>query len=92
MGGEFDIRMYSVDLTKSQVEDSFKDDQETSAYENGHSYSGCIGVMPSGIEWKSPIEDNIEAEEFILNNHRKWDKAWGIKTESSYIVGGWCSS
>jgi hypothetical protein len=92
MGGEFDVRVYSIDLTKSQVEDSFKGDQETSAYENGHRYSGCIGVMPFGIEWKSNMEDSTEAEEFILNNHRKWDKAWGIKTESSYIVGGWCSS
>jgi|TARA_B110001454_G_scaffold60380_1_gene59023 hypothetical protein len=92
MGGEFDVRVYSIDLTKSQVEDSFKGDQETSAYENGHRYSGCIGVMPFGIEWKSNMEDSVEAEEFISSNHRKWDKAWGIKTESSYIVGGWCSS
>ena len=65
MGGEFDVRVYSIDLTKSQVEDSFKGDQETSAYENGHRYSGCIGVMPFGIEWKSNMEDSTEAEEFI---------------------------
>ena len=48
--------------------------------------------MPFGIEWKSNMEDSVEAEEFISSNHRKWDKAWGIKSESSYIVGGWCSS
>lgn len=93
MGGNLDTRTYDVELSKSEVEKNFESDQQASAYESGHSYSGQIGVMPHGIEWKSQtFKTRTEAEEYICENHRKWDKAFGVKTDTIWIVGGWCSS
>ena len=51
MGGDLDTRTYKKELTKEQVENEFSRDQQDSAYESGHSYSGQIGVMPHGIDW-----------------------------------------
>ena len=94
MGGSTDFRTYDKELTKEQVEKQFSGDQELSAYESGHSYSGQIGVMPHGINWIGSISfsTNAEAEEYITENHDKWDKAFGLRTEEGYVVGGWCSS
>ena len=93
MGGSLDTRTYDKELTKEQVEEKFSRDQEMSAYESGHSYSGAIGVMPSGIEWLTKtFKTNEEAEEYISEKHDKWDKAFGARTEEGYVVGGWCSS
>ena len=33
-----------------------------------------------------------EAEDFISENHEKWDEAFAVRTEEGYVVGGWCSS
>jgi hypothetical protein len=93
MGGSLDYRTYDKALTKKQVEAKFDSDQESSAYEDGHSYSGQIGVMPSGIDWLTEkFKTNSEAEEYISEKHDKWDKAFGVRTEEGYVVGGWCSS
>jgi len=94
MGGSLDTRTYAKELSFKQVEEKFDGDQEDSAYESGHRYSGQIGVMPHGINWITSIslKTNAEAEEYITENHDKWDKAFGLRTEEGYVVGGWCSS
>ncbi len=94
MGGSFDSRTYSKIKypTREKVEAQYKEDQADSAYENGHSYSGCIGVMPPGIEWRTTKATTTEAEAYITEHHSKWDKAWGVECDDEYIVGGWCSS
>jgi len=93
MGGSLDTRTYKKELTKEQVEKEFSRDQEESAYESGHSYSGEIGVMPSGIDWLTKtFKTNSEAEDYICDNHDKWKQAFGLRTEEGYVVGGWCSS
>ena len=93
MGGSLDTRTYDKELTKEQVEKAFSRDQEDSAYESGHSYSGQIGVMPHGIDWLTQTCKTLHAaEEYITDEHDKWDKAFGAVTEEGYVVGGWCSS
>ena len=93
MGGSTDFRTYDKELTKEQVEEKFSGDQESSAYESGHAYSGQIGVMPKGIDWLTEkFKTNSEAEDYITDEHDKWDKAFGVRTEEGYVVGGWCSS
>ena len=93
MGGSLDTRTYDKELTKEQVENEFSRDQQDSAYESGHSYSGQIGVMPSGIDWLTEkFKTNSEAIDYITDEHDKWDKAFGVRTEEGYVVGGWCSS
>ena len=93
MGGCLDIRTYDKKLSEAQVEEQFSSDQDSDAYENGHSYSGSIGVMPHGVTWRSETCKTIrEAEDFISENHDKWDEAFAVRTEEGYVVGGWCSS
>tara|TARA_Y100001951_G_C11218859_1_gene227501 strand:+ start:438 stop:719 length:282 start_codon:yes stop_codon:yes gene_type:complete len=93
MGGSLDYRTYDKALTKEQVEEKFEGDQESSAYESGHSYSGQIGVMPHGIDWQTQTFKTVdEAVEWLSSHHDKWDKAFGIITKSAYVVGGVCSS
>ena len=49
--------------------------------------------MPKGIDWLTlTFKTNSEAEEYISEKHDKWDKAFGVRTEEGYVVGGWCSS
>lgn len=87
MGANTDFRTYAG-FTKEEAEEKFLKDQRESAYEDGHSYSGCIGVMPFGIDWvlkaKLPFLNGIpalsdtEAMEYISENHEKWEKAMGV--------------
>lgn len=114
MGANTDFREYyhkpnpdtrKRKLNKDIVEKLFGQDQQDSAYESGHSYSGCIGVMPSGIKWVGNYKTEEEARTYIEDNHEKWNEAMGAsfdksrlygkrisKKWSGYIVGGWCSS
>ena len=93
MGGCTDFRTYDKSMTETRVEESFSSDQETSAYEDGHNYSGCIGAMPCGIDWLTQtFKTRNAAEKYIMENHDKWYEAFGAHTEEGYVVGGWCSS
>ncbi len=94
MGASEDFRGYDKrDRTRSDVEKLFACDQEQSAYEDGHSYSGQIGVMPPGISWiNKKFESCNQAENYILDNHDKWDAAMGAEFPDGFLVGGWCSS
>jgi len=102
MGGSLDIRSYDGHFEKnkvvrSMIEAKFQQDQESSAYESGHSYSGAIGVMPSGVNWiEKTFDSSEEAEKYITEYHNKWDKAMGVYysdgEDDGYLVGGWCSS
>jgi hypothetical protein len=100
MGASEDFRTYpkkdgwggSV-RTRSDIEKLFAYDQEQSAHEDGNSYSGQIGVMPIGISWvNETFESYNEAENYILENHEKWDEAMGTEFPDGFLVGGWCSS
>jgi len=89
MGSSTDFRTYRFKqspetrkrkLTREIVEKLFDKDQQDSAYDHGHSYSGAIGVMPKGIEWINQIfKTEDEAYEWIENHHEKWNKAMGAQ-------------
>ena len=100
MGASEDFRTYPKQdvwgggiRTRSDIEKLFAGDQKQSAYEDGHSYSGQIGVMPTGISWvDKTFESYNEAENYILENHEKWDEAMGTEFPNGFLVGGWCPS
>ena len=50
MGACYDQRVYPGTLTKEEVKKRFKDDQASDCYENGHSYSGTIGMERKGVD------------------------------------------
>ena len=94
MGMNEDFRTYHKrDRTKNDIEKLFACDQQQSACEDGHSYSGQIGGMPFGINWISnTFESCDQAENHIMENHEKGDEAMGAEFPDGFIVGGWCSS
>jgi len=103
MGACTDYRTY-VNFTKEEAEQRFLEDQGQSAYEDGHSYSGCIGVMPGGVNWVNrTFTTEADATEYIFANHEKWEQAMGVaffrvveedepKETQGFVIGGWCSS
>ncbi len=98
MGACTDYRRY-MNATKQEAEEQFRADQCQSAYDDGNSYSGCIGVMPSGVNWVSKIFTSpLDAERHITDNHEKWDQAMGAEFADDagdtcgFSIGGWCSS
>ena len=103
MGACTDYRTY-VNFTKEEAEQRFLEDQGQSAYEDGHSYSGCIVVMPGGVNWvNKTFTSAFEAEGYITEHHEKWESAMGVayvqvveedepKETCGFVIGGWCSS
>jgi len=99
MGASFDSREYRIAgglsmENKRAIASKWKSDVESCLFENGHSYSGGIGMLGAEIDWRDKVFDSIsDAEEWIQDNHEKWENGIGVKTKDGYIViGGWCSS
>lgn len=94
MGAEYVTLIVRSD-NKSKVEKEFKKAQEVDRYENGHSYSGGLG-MAFGLEFHNDIfESRIEANNYLDKTVQKWDNAIAVryKDKSSiyYLIGALCS-
>lgn len=71
---------------------------ERAAWESGHEYSGeinMLGINPSDLP--SPpfhvAADEKEAEDYIADNHPKWEQALVVSLPGGGVmVGGWCAS
>ncbi len=68
---------------------------DASLYEDGHSYSGCIGMFGHGIDtWhdKEFFTEN-EAGDFLLNTQQKWRPAHAVSFLRAgakfWLIGGW---
>ena len=97
MGACFDRRVYDGNLTRAQVEDKFDTDRSNSQHNDGHSYSGAIGMLVGPVVFKSETFPTIDAaDEWLGDNHnKKWGPAWAVKVEGEdpkWVVGGICSS
>jgi hypothetical protein len=99
MGAEFNSRSYDGELTKKQVEKLWNEGVNESLYQQGHSYSGGIGMLGKGISWiEKEFPTEREADDYLVDNHQKWNGAMGVKFigaiggKKMYLVGGWCSS
>jgi len=100
MGAAYDRRVYDGNLTRAEVDDAFDSDRSQSQYENGHSYSGAIGMLTGRVEFRSETFKTVaEADEWLNDNHNhKWGPAWAVRVEPTdgspkkWVVGGICSS
>lgn len=99
MGASFNTRGYDGSLTKEQVKQKFAADQEQCRHENGHSYSGGIG-MADGLEFDDTktFDDWMAANTYLQERAQKWEAAIAVKIKAtaekpaSWFVGAWCSS
>lgn len=98
MGASTSFRTYKASLGVSKITELWKEAVEQSLYENGHSYSGEIGMLGTNIQtWKDlNFGDKNGAGEYIYNHHQKWNAAMSVSYilngEKYWLIGGWCSS
>jgi hypothetical protein len=95
MGACFNT-VYFEETDKKVVSDRFEDIIEQDRYENGHSYSGSIG-MCDGFKFSDTLFDSeLSAEEWLEENARKWGPAIGVRIKNNvqdgWLFGAWCSS
>jgi len=78
MGGSFDVRSYGHD-DRSKIDSHFKGECENSRIEDGCSYPGTIAAMNGIAIWEDrKFASQHEAEEWLSNNHDKWDDATAV--------------
>jgi hypothetical protein len=83
------------------VQKKFDEMQEECLHENGHSYSGEIG-MANGLKFTGKIfKSYAEAEEFLCDTAQKWEEALVCQYREgqgkhegqlAWLIGAWCSS
>lgn len=83
---------------KNLIREDFESDQEIDRYENGHCYSGGIG-MANGIRFLDDKQFGSvqEAEDWVADNAPKWGPALAVKVinpdseKSGWYYGAWCA-
>ena len=102
---EWTMRAVKSKRNQNNIQDLFRSEQESDLHENGHSYSGGIGMLDGRIRWESrTFKTEDEAYEYLSDKHQKWGPPMGLRFEKSksrtsnrqvkkpgWIVGGWCS-
>jgi len=100
MGANLSYRSYLASRGKEQIEKLWNDAVEHSLYEDGHSYSGEIGMLGSKIsQWHDlKLPHSHHALDYLETNHKKWKPAIAVSyyTDNGkdlvWMIGGWCSS
>lgn len=98
MGAVYESGFYP-EQDKSTVRDLFLDEQITDRFENGHCYSGSIG-MAEGIEFRDePKFGSVEeAYPWVEENARKWGPAIAVQivhpdpNKCGWFYGAICAS
>lgn len=96
MGANFVSYVMPGDLFREQVKEDFDNKVEQSLRNDGHSYSGCIGMLRK-LNFHPVVFATVDdAQEFIETHQEKWEPALAVRaktgTEEVWVVGGWCSS
>lgn len=100
MGAELSYRIHN-DGPKAVIAKHFSEAVLACQHENGHCYSGGIGMLGEIDRWQDKELPGFEdAEDFLANNHQKWDGAMAVsyfaqtndEPTKKWVIGGWCSS
>ena len=77
MGGCFSESVYKG--TYKQALKEFNADCEQSRHEDGHSYSGGMGMFPGVQKLSKEFNSEDEARDWIEEHHSKWDSAFAVQ-------------
>ena len=89
MGAQFQTVRMPREMSKSDVETRFHGLQESDRWENGHSYSGGIG-MADGLEFtRHEFAGMTAAEEWLEANCQKWESAKAVTVTDDRHTTGW---
>ena len=97
MGANFVELRFPVFRTKQELTDRFIEAQEQDRYENGHSYSGGIGMARGLKILEDTYATEAKAYEFLVANCKKWEEAQAVRYLDEnkkwwWLVGARCSS
>jgi hypothetical protein len=92
MGANLDYRIYKT-IDRKKIQKEWDNDVEQDLYDNGHSYSGGIGMLGTDIQWQTHKAASFqEASDYIQTHHVKWEPPMAVGFPDGWVVGGWCSS
>lgn len=98
MGASTSYRVFDDKLGKAKIEELWKSLVEQSLHDDGHSYSGEIGMLGTRIgQWyDKQFTKRNDVYDFIDENHEKWRPAMAVSCVENgkklWIIGGWCAS
>ncbi len=82
---------------RAEIIKEWNEQVQQSLYEDGHSYSGCIGMFGNGIEpWADKgFTTRSAASDYLLDTHNKWSRAMAVSfwenDKKFWLIGGWVS-
>lgn len=99
MGASFCTMTVAGDKSRAEVRDAFIEEQMNDRHNNGHSYSGGLG-MASGLKWHNGngnlFADEQSALTYLEANCVKWEEAMAVQYRDGdkvrYLIGAWCAS
>jgi hypothetical protein len=96
MGANFaTLIVNSID--RSEVRRAFEAEQDRTAYDYGHSYSGELNMAPGlTLELSTELESEDAALEFLASKAQKWENAIAVtfkdkNGQKATAIGAWCS-
>lgn len=97
MGAEFNCRVYPDTLNKNGILEKWRTAVDVSRHEDGHSYSGAIGMLRGDPEWQDKqFNSREDAEDYLCDKHEKWSGPLAVSFVTDkgkyWVIGGWCSS
>ena len=92
MGACLDYRVFKGN-DKAAIRREWQAAVERDLHDNGHSYSGCVGMLGLEINWHPvPAATREAAEEVLCEKHQKWSGPLAVRFDDNWMVGGWCAS
>lgn len=96
MGANFDCRVFDV-ADRKAVSKKWFDAVEQSSWDDGHQYSGCIGMMSGEIVWRDLLLPSpAAAADYVESHHEKWEPpiaaSYSKDGKVGWVVGGLCAS
>jgi len=96
MGCNFVTEQIDGAKTREEVKTIFARLQDQDRYENGHSYSGGLGMTTGLIFDDKTFESTEAAEEWLDEHARKWDEARCVTVKENgktfWLIGANCAS
>ncbi len=98
MGACFITGSFCGEKTQAEVKTAFYKAQVDDRFESGgNEYSGGFGSVPGLIFTGKEFSSHSDAEKYISNTAKKWEKALCVKfidskDRSHWLIGAWSST
>ena len=97
MGASFVTLKFLGEKTRNEVKALFDQAVDQSRYEDGHSYSGCIGMATGLIFEEKTFDNEGEADDFLSEACEKWEEARCVTflnkdKKATWLIGAMCAS